>query len=418
MGSHNKSSRTKANSKTTKAGNCKEQAKTNPKGHRLKLVLIIVAALLVVVAVCIGVISIIRDGSQANNFSVEEFEGKTYYVAHGNYGGRYDIQYTDLYPEFSGESHENDEWQNFNTKAVMNYDEYVSFCDKWHLQQTYSDQQKRYLVVAQVTPSAVSVEAVLAGVEYDGDTARLYVADDSYGVTADMVAYVIVVPTDDDGVQNVEVVDTLSEDCWQEVIDPNAESQTTPLDMKPIIYLYPQSDTDVRVVLGKPNDLTVSYPLYNAQTGWHVLAKPSGELIDLQGGRSLYALYYESDLSESGFKVEKDGFVVKRENAASFLEDKLARLGLNEREAEEFIIYWLPKLSEHEYNYIRFADADEINRTMPLSIEPVPDTTIRILMIYKGLNEPLTGSVEQQLPETAVRNGFTVVEWGGSEIMG
>lgn len=149
-----------------------------------------------------------------------------------------------------------------------------------------------------------------------------------------------------------------------------------------------------------------------------MLAKPSGKLIDLQGGCSLYALYYESDLSESGFKVEKDGFVVKRENAASFLEDKLARLGLNEREAEEFIIYWLPKLSEHEYNYIRFADADEINRTMPLSIEPVPDTTIRILMIYKGLDEPLTGIVEQQLPETAARNGFTVVEWGGSEIMG
>ena len=45
-------------------------------------------------------------------------------------------------------------------------------------------------------------------------------------------------------------------------------------------------------------------------------------------------------------------------------------------------------------------------------------TTIRILMIYKGLDEPLTGIVEQQLPETAVRNGFTVVEWGGSEIMG
>ena len=414
MGSQNKSSRTKANSKTTKADNRKEQAGTNPRGHRLKLVLIIVAVLLVVVAVCIGVISIIRDGSQANNFSVEEFEGKAYYVAHGNYDGKYDIQYTDLHPEFD----QNDEWQGFDTRAVMSYDEYASFCDKWHLQQAYSDQQKRYLVVAQVTPSAVSVEAVLAGVEYDGDTARLYVADDSYGVTADMVAYVIVVPTDDDGVQNVEVVDTLSEDCWQEVIDPNAESQTTPLDMKPIIYLYPQSDTDVRVVLGKPNDLTVSYPLYNAQTGWHVLAKPSGELIDLQGGRSLYALYYESDLSESGFKVEKDGFVVKRENAASFLEDKLARLGLNEREAEEFIIYWLPKLSEHEYNYIRFADADEINRTMPLSIEPVPDTTIRILMIYKGLDEPLTGIVEQQLPETAVRNGFTVVEWGGSEIMG
>ena len=105
---------------------------------------------------------------------------------HDIYGGDYDVQYTDLYPDFDDGSDSNDEWQNFNTKAVMDYDEYASFCDKWHLQQAYSDQQKRYLVVAQVTPSALSVEAMLAGVEYDGDAARLYVADDSYRVTAGM----------------------------------------------------------------------------------------------------------------------------------------------------------------------------------------------------------------------------------------
>ena len=200
---------------------------------------------------------------------------------HDIYGGDYDVQYTDLYPDFDDGSDSDDEWRNFDAQVVMDYDEYVDFCNRWHLNRKYSDKGMRYMIVSHVTPHAVSVDAALAGVEYDGDAARLYVADDSYEVTADMAAYAIVVPTDDDGVQNVEVVDTLSEDCWQEVIDPNAESQTTPLDMKPIIYLYPQSDTDVRVVLGKPNDLTVSYPLYNAQTGWHVLAKPSGELVDL-----------------------------------------------------------------------------------------------------------------------------------------
>ena len=67
----------------------------------------------------------------------------------------------------------------------------------------------------------------------------------------------------------------------------------------------------------------------------------------------------------------------------------MARLGLNEREAEEFIVYWLPKLNEHEHNYIRFADADEINRAMPLDIDPQPDTVIRVMMTYKGLDEPI-----------------------------
>ena len=34
------------------------------------------------------------------------------------------------------------------------------------------------------------------------------------------------------------------------------------------------------------------------------------------------------------------------------LEEKLAILGLTERESEEFIVYWLPKLEKNKYNYI------------------------------------------------------------------
>ena len=55
---------------------------------------------------------------------------------------------------------------------------------------------------------------------------------------------------------------------------------------------------------------------------------------------------------------------VKGTDVAEFLEDKLALLGLNEREAEEFIVYWLPKLQENKYNYIRFATMEEINENM------------------------------------------------------
>lgn len=185
---------------------------------------------------------------------------------------------------------------------------------------------------------------------------------------------------------------------------------------KPIIYLYPTADTNVTVKLGKPEELTVSYPTYDTRTGWRVLAKPTGELVDLSDGRNLYALYYESNLLDSKSMVNDDGFIVRREDITSFLEDKLAKLGLNEYETEEFIVYWLPRLSEHDYNYIRFATIDEINKAMPLDINPTPDTIIRVLMTYKGLDEPLTGIKEQQLPPTPTRTGFTAVEWGGSEI--
>ena len=51
---------------------------------------------------------------------------------------------------------------------------------------------------------------------------------------------------------------------------------------------------------------------------------------------------------------------------------------------------------------------------MPLDINPNPDTFIRILMTYKGLNKLI--EVKEQKLETPIRNGFVAVEWGGTEI--
>ena len=166
------------------------------------------------------------------------------------------------------------------------------------------------------------------------------------------------------------------------------------------------------VNLGNSKNITCSYPVYK-NTGWKVKANTNGELVDLETGRNLYALYYESK-SITEYEVENEGFIVKRENLIAFLEEKLAILGLTEREAEEFIIYWLPKLEVSTYNYIRFATSEEINENMPLNIDPNPDTIIRVLMTYKGLQEPI--EVKEQELVTPERNGFTVVEWGGTEI--
>ena len=180
---------------------------------------------------------------------------------------------------------------------------------------------------------------------------------------------------------------------------------------KPIIYLYPTEDKAVSVKLLYDDMITVSYPKYT--TGWNVLAKEDGTLTDLSTNKNLYSLYYESE-NLLNFKVENDGFIVKGSDASTFLEEKLAILGLTEREAEEFIIYWLPKLEANKYNYIRFATLDEINKNMPLEINPNPDTIIRVLMTYKGLETPID-ITEQQL-ETPTRTGFVAVEWGGTEI--
>lgn len=180
---------------------------------------------------------------------------------------------------------------------------------------------------------------------------------------------------------------------------------------KPIIYLYPETEQEVLLELGYKDKITVSYPKY--EKGWRVLAQPNGDLLDLDTNKNLYALYYESK-NGYDFKVEEDGFVVKGEDTASFLEEKLKILGLNYKEAEEFIVYWLPKLEKNNYNYIRFASPEELEKNMPLNITPAPDTRIRILMTYKGLKTPI--KVQEQTLKPMERSGFTAVEWGGTEI--
>ena len=179
---------------------------------------------------------------------------------------------------------------------------------------------------------------------------------------------------------------------------------------KPVVYLYPKEEMNIDVKLSNPDSITCDYPEYG--DGWNVVAKPSGDLKELNSDKNLYCLYYEASMPV--LHVEDEGFVVKSADTADFLDEKLEILGLNDKERNEFIIYWLPRLEANKYNYIRFLTNDEMNDVQKLSVNPKPDTVIRIMMSYKGLDRPI--NVREQKLKTAARAGFTVVEWGGTEI--
>lgn len=109
-----------------------------------------------------------------------------------------------------------------------------------------------------------------------------------------------------------------------------------------------------------------------------------------------------------------EGFVVKGGQTVTFLENKLSYLGLNDKEINEFIVYWLNKMEDNNYNFIRFRTMEEINEYMPLEFSQKPDTLIRVIMDFKPLTEKL--DVKEQKLEKVERKGFTIVEWGGREI--
>jgi len=176
--------------------------------------------------------------------------------------------------------------------------------------------------------------------------------------------------------------------------------------MKPIIYLYPTVETQVNLKLWFPENLSHTYPKYNSEKWWNVIARPNGDLEDMDTWRKLYALYREwKSYNETNFD---EWFVVAWEDIIPFLEEKLAILWLNEREAEEFIVYRLPQMENNKYNLIRFETIEEQNQNMPLNITPVPDTVIRVMMDWKAIDEPI--DIPEQQLFTSERTGFTVVE--------
>lgn len=178
---------------------------------------------------------------------------------------------------------------------------------------------------------------------------------------------------------------------------------------KPVIYLYPKTETDVSVKLALNGKLTSTYPSY--ADGWSITVSPNGTLTDKISGREYYCLYWEGELNtEYDFST---GTVVRGEDTAKFLEDALSKLGLTEREANEFIIYWLPQMEGNEYNLISF-QTDAYTDAAKLDITPAPDTVIRVFMAWKGLDAPI--EIKPQEFSAPERVGFTAVEWGGAEI--
>ena len=71
----------------------------------------------------------------------------------------------------------------------------------------------------------------------------------------------------------------------------------------------------------------------------------------------------------------------------------------------------MPKLETNKFNLIRFRQTEEVNEYMPLNISKTPDTLIRVLMDFKGLDEKI--EVRPQELTSTERKGFVVVEWGG-----
>ncbi len=199
-------------------------------------------------------------------------------------------------------------------------------------------------------------------------------------------------------------------------LEVNFMSSKYPVSMdKPVVYFYPQKTTDVSVKLNLKGKLDFTYPQYQPNKGWNFIAHPNGKL-NVNGKEHNY-LFWEGtthlDLSD---RTEQNGFVVQKENIVAFLENKLSKMGFNPNEKEDFITYWGPIMSQHDQCFVHFMFNQEYSNYATLTINPKPDHLFRVFMLWSSVEKGQYPTPEPQVIPSFSRTGFSVVEWGGSDI--
>lgn len=202
---------------------------------------------------------------------------------------------------------------------------------------------------------------------------------------------------------------------------------------KPVIYLYPEKETDVSLSFKNPVTLSIDIPKY--KNGWDVRAYPDGTLADkyhdanscdnidvkrvgseyayVACKKNMYPYIYWAGETENAYPILKTGFVVANGDLYSVLEEKLTQLSLSKKEREDMLSYWVPELEKKKAPYYRisFLQTQDMNNLIPMNINPKPDSFIRIFLDWEPLSTSISIQPQELLPTK--RQGFTYVEWGG-----
>jgi hypothetical protein len=189
---------------------------------------------------------------------------------------------------------------------------------------------------------------------------------------------------------------------------------------KPVIYVYPDATTNVSIKLDVQGEIGFTYPAFNTpgriSKGWDFTADTRGTIH--MNGKEYDYLFWDAKVPATQFnQTTSAGFFVSRDSLVPFFERSLTKMGLNYREQQDFITYWVPIMQKNETNFIHFMFTEEYDKIATINITPKPDHLFRVFMVWRDGNSfETTGFNHGQEIPTATREGFTVIEWGGGEI--
>lgn len=216
---------------------------------------------------------------------------------------------------------------------------------------------------------------------------------------------------------------------------------------KPVIYLYSDEDgKEVDIALTVNGHLSFTYPNY--MDGWSVQANKNGSIT--HKGKDYPYLFWEGETRKKNYTTPKvlghkfanniqnesrveeldipqgldfietsgqvNGFAITGDSCISFLEEKLDLLGLNQKEKTDFITFWAPRMVKHNLLLVQFLVDEEYSANIAeIEVTPKPTSSRRIYMLFKPCDEVPLNITEQKFTPF-IRKGFTLIEWGGSEL--
>lgn len=187
---------------------------------------------------------------------------------------------------------------------------------------------------------------------------------------------------------------------------------------KPIIYAY-NAPEEFELALIPHGGFSFTYPNY--EDGWKVKTNADGTLTDVNSGKNYPYLFWEGPGKNLDFissENELQGYLIKTDTCVSFFENVLSQYGLTDREATDFITWWVPQLIKKDYALIQFLVDDlYAEKIADISLTTKPDALLRLYMYCMPLDShEINFSLVRPEIEPLNRFGFTIVEWGGSVI--
>ena len=189
-----------------------------------------------------------------------------------------------------------------------------------------------------------------------------------------------------------------------EKIETVPDTTGGPVVRKPNIYLYPTEACSLSVKLEFPmgGKIIESEPLYN--NGWFVQVEPNGRINDNDD-----YLYYEATCPDV-YQYDV-GWRVSRDSLLEFFSTNLSATGFNDKEKNDFLEYWIPRLVDYDYYIIYPQYSQIIEKIINLKFSIHPDNILRLFYVIEGMNNEEVISPPPPIPHFN-RHGFVVAEWG------